>query len=573
MMAIYTLVGALAASPIFTSCVENEESVSVSAQRDAKEKEREALAALKLAQIEAEKVISEANIAFEKARKAHENIKIQLNAEEEAEEKKRYELELEAIKAEQEAELKELEVKAEKDRLKAQAQTDERVSSLYEQIYDLMDGLDELNHWKIEQLYTYALLEGDLVSEKEWNAKRIQELEYSIEAEQQLLNSLHEYFDSGLANYDGCLDTIQSKTLKMKAECKILQEEVDKLQDEIKEKAYIVVNRNGMIAYASRFDLFGMATVKANNPSFTSEEDLYALQLIDFFAKYGLLKDFANESHSTIHNIEWDTHLPGTPFDEYYIPFDVEYSTLNLYTSQYSTYRFEAGKDIVVEDFLKEITDYIDSSCDQIEKDLAKLKENRKNALEADPEADVSDTDAMIDTLNKQLSELKEALEYNKTFAADLLHVIAVSDPESELFKEYVANFEEVDALISEEAQKAGKIHMYQSLIEILLEIQTDILNPAYAPEGSYIGLAKDIKTTIAELEAKILLDKKELVSRKESGNYVDPDDPDGSDDPDLESELKMVEASINHIDQLISKIQNTIELLQKRLSSIVDAQ
>lgn len=65
--AIYALVGAFIASPIFTSCVEDEESASVTAIRNSKTEELKSIAALKKAEAEAEATISAANVALKQA--------------------------------------------------------------------------------------------------------------------------------------------------------------------------------------------------------------------------------------------------------------------------------------------------------------------------------------------------------------------------------------------------------------------------------------------------------------------------------------------------------------------------
>ena len=65
--AIYALVGALVASPIFTSCVDDEESPSVTAIRNAKAAELKSIAALKKAEAQAQATLDAANIALKAA--------------------------------------------------------------------------------------------------------------------------------------------------------------------------------------------------------------------------------------------------------------------------------------------------------------------------------------------------------------------------------------------------------------------------------------------------------------------------------------------------------------------------
>ena len=65
--AIYALVGAFIASPVFTSCVDDTESASVTAIRDAKTAELKSIAALKKAEAQAEATLAAAQIALKNA--------------------------------------------------------------------------------------------------------------------------------------------------------------------------------------------------------------------------------------------------------------------------------------------------------------------------------------------------------------------------------------------------------------------------------------------------------------------------------------------------------------------------
>ena len=65
--AIYALVGAFIASPVFTSCVDDTESASVTAIRDAKTAELKSIAALKKAEAQAKATLDAAQIAYKNA--------------------------------------------------------------------------------------------------------------------------------------------------------------------------------------------------------------------------------------------------------------------------------------------------------------------------------------------------------------------------------------------------------------------------------------------------------------------------------------------------------------------------
>ena len=69
-LAIYALVGALVASPVFTSCVDNEESPSVTQLRGAKAEQLKAAAALAQAQAAAETTLANAEAALKDAQAA-----------------------------------------------------------------------------------------------------------------------------------------------------------------------------------------------------------------------------------------------------------------------------------------------------------------------------------------------------------------------------------------------------------------------------------------------------------------------------------------------------------------------
>ena len=69
-LAMYALAGALVASPVFTSCVDDEVSPSVENIRNQKAEQLKALAALQNAQAEAAKITANAEAAYKAAVKA-----------------------------------------------------------------------------------------------------------------------------------------------------------------------------------------------------------------------------------------------------------------------------------------------------------------------------------------------------------------------------------------------------------------------------------------------------------------------------------------------------------------------
>ena len=72
-LAIYALVGALVASPVFTSCVDDSESASVTALRGAKSEQLKSIAALNNAKAQAETTLAQAEAALKAAQAEYQN--------------------------------------------------------------------------------------------------------------------------------------------------------------------------------------------------------------------------------------------------------------------------------------------------------------------------------------------------------------------------------------------------------------------------------------------------------------------------------------------------------------------
>ena len=139
--AMYALVGALVASPVFTSCVDDSESASVTAIRNAKAEQLKANAAYSQAQAE-----------YQKAQAAYYNALAEQEANETAEDKALFEYELATAKAEYEKTALEYE-KEKLNYLKAMADSENQMISTAANKYST--ALDNINK-----------LTGDLLEEK-----------------------------------------------------------------------------------------------------------------------------------------------------------------------------------------------------------------------------------------------------------------------------------------------------------------------------------------------------------------------------------------------------------------------
>lgn len=116
--AIYALVGALVASPIFTSCVEDTESASVTALRGAKAEQLKSVAALNNAKAQAETTLAQAEAALKAAEAAQKQALADLNAAE----AKIKELEAQMLEDKYDAELAAALAQAQANKLAAEKQ-------------------------------------------------------------------------------------------------------------------------------------------------------------------------------------------------------------------------------------------------------------------------------------------------------------------------------------------------------------------------------------------------------------------------------------------------------------------
>ena len=141
-IAVYALIGVLAlGSTTLTSCVDDNESASVTAVRDAKAAQLNALAALKNAKAEAERITSEANAAYRAAETRFKEIQNEME-----------ELKLQAMKDTLETSLKTAQLIAESNLMAAQQQMEQAKA----QLIQALDVVDEANKSRINVLIANA---------------------------------------------------------------------------------------------------------------------------------------------------------------------------------------------------------------------------------------------------------------------------------------------------------------------------------------------------------------------------------------------------------------------------------
>lgn len=141
-IAVYALIGVLAlGSTTLTSCVDDNESASVTAVRDAKAAQLNALAALNKAKAEAEKITAEAEAAYKAAETRWQEIQNEMD-----------ELKLQAMKDTLETSLKTAQLIAEQNLMAAQ----EAMEDAKAQLIAALDKVDQANKTRINTLINNA---------------------------------------------------------------------------------------------------------------------------------------------------------------------------------------------------------------------------------------------------------------------------------------------------------------------------------------------------------------------------------------------------------------------------------
>lgn len=155
LMMVAVLLGALSLG----ACVDNDESASVTAVRNAKAEQLKGLAALANAQAEATKITAEAEAALKNAQAEY-----QKEMTEEA--KQQFAVKIEQIKAEAEKAIAAAKLQAAKDQQALLDLADERLRELYGEYMGAISVLDGLNSQKLTATTALASLENGLISFK-----------------------------------------------------------------------------------------------------------------------------------------------------------------------------------------------------------------------------------------------------------------------------------------------------------------------------------------------------------------------------------------------------------------------
>ena len=185
--AIYALVGALVASPVFTSCVDDSESASVTALRGAKAEQLKSIAALNNAKAQAETTLAQAEAALKAAEAEYKNALAEAEKAEAAnieemtkQAQERFALEIAKLEAQTEMYL--LQYQASIQDYKNQLEDAEynRFNELYSRYLDELDELIAMQRQLVNDKNQLARLEANVISQEAWNQYNIKNQERNI---------------------------------------------------------------------------------------------------------------------------------------------------------------------------------------------------------------------------------------------------------------------------------------------------------------------------------------------------------------------------------------------------------
>ena len=227
LMMVAVLLGALSLG----ACVDDNESASVTAIREAKAAQLEALARLADAQAEAAKIVAEAEAAYKKAMAAAKEQKT-------AEAQARFEAEMETIKAEAEARLWEAKKNAAEYEQEMLDQADERLKQLYADYYTALETLSGLQRQKAQADYDLTLYKSNLASVDEYIARQTAIKQASIDRKNVEIEAWKTY--SGIDKADLYLE--QDKLLQAKYDAFAKYQAAKEAAEPLKEASDAVLN-------------------------------------------------------------------------------------------------------------------------------------------------------------------------------------------------------------------------------------------------------------------------------------------------------------------------------------------
>ena len=391
LFAMYALVGALVASPVFTSCVDDSESTSVSALRGAKAEQLKAAAALANAQAAAETTLANAEAQFKAAEAAYWNAKAEAEkaaAENQKELTKQaqetYAIQLEVIKAIAERDLLSLQIEIAGYEETMSNQANDKLLALYRNYANAVNNTTYYQTEKIRLTNEIAQAEAGLVTAEEIAKNSIADYEKYI-ANQNKMIALYEKYEG--ADIEALEDAVREANIAYKK-----AQDAVRIKEDAKNKAYNAYwdARYVAIEY-SNYDILSVNSIEE-----VSEKALATLKAVRTIRNLGF-GGSVNQEEKVL------TEESG---------YTYTYYTLNA--------EHAAANKLTLENRVKDAEDYLGKEAAGEEEatgryaNLANWEKQKADALEADENADVSWYDERIAYAKAEIADAKENLANQK---------------------------------------------------------------------------------------------------------------------------------------------------------------
>lgn len=512
------MVAAILGALTLGSCVDDNESQSVTDVRNAKTEQLKAMANLANAQAEAELIIANAEKALKEAEAAYQKA-LADGVKQDAElAKARFEVEIEKIRAEAELAIIKAKKAANEYDQQMLAQAGERIQALYNQYHNCIDKVNDFRKKKFNTKIRLAELEGGLISAQEANEKLIAELQKELDLEEYKLSLFGEYANT---------DTTELKKKALQAQKDAIL--ADKVTDE-KRQAYNDARKHYN-------DLDWSLIIDAYAYDIVSEE--YKLNTVE--AAYNIKYD-----RSELNLWQWSIIATTSKA----IFYDEEHQG----SVPYYSLRPEGVAEATIS-FKNHIKNYTDQIGDTATENslvwrLAKVEKIKADSLAANPKFDATAFDQQIADFNNSISRAKDNLERANRNYTKFEALIACFSGDD--LKAYDAA---IESLIGAHAAEEAAYAEYEAAQET-----ADKLWEEYNTANTILRNAANIENLIADINDRIEDCKQQIADAKNST-------------VDTENQIIKLKATIEFYESQIAEYEGYAEKFKKLLDEAIEAQ
>lgn len=521
-IAVYALMAVLAlGSTTLTSCVDDNESASVTAIRDAKAEQLKALAALSNAQAEAAKIQAEAEAALK-------NAQAEWKKEQTEEAKQKFAIKIEVIKAQAERDIalaKKQALKYEKEIWNnANAKIQAMVSDYQTALNKVISTKEELIEAKIDYAHIevdstlaeakykeFVIGQNQIIAQNEADIKRLQALAEGGADKTALAEQMEVLAGQAYKMLHTDLPAVEAKEAEAEKakEDAYLPINIDKPFTEDQEHEKLEWEA-GLLPYAK-----GVQTLKAYEAEYSDEDEQIKFIEADNETYVASIKECFEEEVVTVYTrSKGSDFVKATQVVENALNQDIATATANLGAKKTAT---EAGTGAL-------------GRLEQAEADL-KAKQAALAAENAKPDKDqnvIEQLEEDIDGLNVTIEREKEYVtQYTEEIAElnqelkDFQATLEVVKEGSDAQKQYIETAKTVLKAAEAYVTAQHEVHKVQSAIDLIGLEEDDFNNKmevtGYANLGSEYDQLNQLYTETADVEALIAECEKNIAEAKKA--------------------------------------------------------